>query len=201
MRIFLLALAAAIILPAVSTAAESASTILASVRKKMLATPGVEALFTINGESGPSQGRIDMQGKAFALTTPAVSVWYDGKTQWTLVHSSNEVSITEPEPDEVSTMFPILSDPESHYTSRRLSDIRGKRRVELVPKNKELGIKRYVVHIDPATSWPTAIVAEFEGGRRMDIVVDSMKGLPKREVSLFRYDTKKFPAMEIIDLR
>ena len=127
----LLVLVALLMPAALRAAGPSASSILAQMRKSMLAKPAVEAQFTINGADGAVQGSALMAGAAFAFTTPQLDVWFDGRTQWVFLHSTGEVSITEPTADELATTNPfvVLSAYDTHYTSRRLPDSSGRRRV------------------------------------------------------------------------
>lgn len=93
----------------------------------MLAKPAVEAQFTINGADGAVQGSALMAGAAFAFTTPQLDVWFDGRTQWVFLHSTGEVSITEPTADELATTNPfvVLSAYDTHYTSAASPTVAG----------------------------------------------------------------------------
>lgn len=196
----------AMMLPALfgmAAATQSAASILSQVRNNIASAPSVEAVFSINGGSGPVQGSLIMAGAKFSMTTPQLSVWYDGKTQWTLMTESREVSITEPDADEMmaSNPFAILSSPQSHYSIRRLSDSNGRYRIELKPVDKTSVIERYVLFVNQSTHWPAAVVVEFSDGRKMELVLDAIGAGKAKTASAFVYDAKKHPAIEIIDLR
>ncbi len=184
------------------TAAVTATQLLDKVRAKFSASPSVEAVFTIAGEH-PLQGNALMAGNAFTLNTPQIEVWFDGKTQWTLIKSSQEVSVTEPDAEEMmaANPFAILTSPGSFYTARRLSDSRGRARVELTPRDKTSGIEKIIVHIDTATSWPSAVVVDFADDRRIELMIDKITPSTKKSAGAFRYDASRYPAAEIIDLR
>lgn len=180
-----------------------AATILKQVRVRMAASPSVEATFTINGGDGPVQGNASMAADKYFMTTPVLTVWYDGRTQWTFLKSSGEVSITEPTADELmeSNPFAILSSPSDRYTLRMLGDSQGRKRVEMTPKSGLSGISKIVLFVDPTTHYPAAIVVNFDDGRAVDVVIDNITAAKAKPVSAFRYDSKRFPASEIIDLR
>lgn len=188
---------------AMAAGTQSTATILSKVRNKIASAPSVEAVFTINGGGGPVQGSLLMSGAKFAMTTPQLSVWYNGKTQWTLMTESQEVSISEPDAQEMMAVnpFAILSSPQSHYTIRRLSDSNGRYRIELKPVDKMAEIERYVLFVNSSTYWPSAVLVEFPDGRKMDLVIDSIVAGKAKAASAFAYDAKKYPAIEIIDLR
>lgn len=180
-----------------------AATLLKQVSAKMAASPSVEATFTINGGDGPVQGNASMAADKYFMTTPVLTVWYDGRTQWTFLKSSGEVSITEPTVDELmeSNPFAILSSPADRYTLRMLGDSQGRKRVEMTPKSGLSGISKIVLFVDPSTHYPAAIVVNFDDGRAVDVVIDNITAAKAKPVGAFRYDSKRFPASEIIDLR
>lgn len=180
-----------------------AATLLKQVSARMAASPSVEATFTINGGDGPVQGNASMAADKYFMTTPVLTVWYDGRTQWTFLKSSGEVSITEPTVDELmeSNPFAILSSPADRYTLRMLGDSQGRKRVEMTPKSGLSGISKIVLFVDPSTHYPAAIVVNFDDGRAVDVVIDNITAAKAKPVGAFRYDAKRFPASEIIDLR
>lgn len=184
-------------------AGNQAAGLLGKVKAAMSAKPSVDVTFTINGGAGPVQGSATMSADKYFMTTPALSVWYDGRTQWTFLKSSGEVSITEPTIDELmaSNPFSILSSPAEYYTVRGLSDAGGRKRVELTPKQNMSGISKILLSVDPATSLPTAISINFDDGRKAEVVIDNIVGAQARPLSQFRYDSDRFPATEVIDLR
>lgn len=199
LTILVFALAGAVAFAATGDAA----TLLKQVSARMAASPSVEATFTINGGDGPVQGNASMAADKYFMTTPVLTVWYDGRTQWTFLKSSGEVSITEPTVDELmeSNPFAILSSPADRYTLRMLGDSQGRKRVEMTPKSGLSGISKIVLFVDPSTHYPAAIVVNFDDGRAVDVVIDNITAAKAKPVGAFRYDSKLFPASEIIDLR
>ena len=182
---------------------QSAAAILSQLRGKLATSPSVEAVFTIKGAFGPVQGSLIMAGAKFYMTTPQLTVWYDGKTQWTLLPDSREVDISEPDAEEMmeANPFAILSSPQSHYSIRRLPDSKGCFRIELKPVDKSSSIGRYVLTVSQATKWPTAVTVEFSDGRKMELAIDSIAAGKAKAASVFVFDAKKHPSIEIVDLR
>lgn len=186
-----------------SFAAETASDILETMRKHMLAKPAVEAKFTIKGGQGAVQGSITISGASFTMSTPQLKVWYDGKTQWSYLDSTGEVSITEPTAEELTVSNPlaILSSYSAHYKVRRLNDNKGRKCVELSPIEKNTGIENIVVIADESGNWPDAVDIMFDDNNRISLVIDKIDGIAKPSEKIFRYDPILQPASEIIDLR
>lgn len=186
-----------------ASGATGAEKLVGQVKSKLASAPSVDVVFTINGGEGPVQGSATMAKDRYFLSTPVLTVWYDGRTQWTYLKSTDEVSITEPTADELiaANPFAILSAASDNYTLRQLTDSQGRKRVELTPKSKMSGISKIVLFIDPATYYPHAIVVNFDDGRSVDVVIDKVTAGTTKPVSAFRYDKNRFPATEIIDLR
>lgn len=183
--------------------AQSAADILRTAASKIASAPSVEAQFTVNGNDGAVQGSAVLSGAYFTLTTPVVRVWYDGRTQWTMVCSTQEVSITEPTQAEVmeSNPFAILRHYDRQYTARRLSDVAGRKRVELTPlRDSNIDIDRAIILIS-ADGWPAGVEVHFNDGRTLGASIDHIAAGASKPVSAFRFNPALTPASEIIDLR
>lgn len=182
--------------------APSAAQIMAAVKANFTSSAAVEALFTINGGDGAVQGSVQIAGPRFNLSTPQLHVWYDGKTQWTYLNSSNEVSISEPTAEELTAAnpFAVLSEYARYYNCRTLRELNGLQRIELTPKANDGGISRVVLCVDKK-NWPSVLTIVFDDNRTVVVDIDSIKGRNALPENTFRYDAKLHPAAEIIDLR
>ena len=68
---------------------------------------GASADFTFqNAKVGTTSGSIAIKGNRFNATTPAATVWFDGKTQWTYMQKTQEVNITTPTQAQQMQMNP-----------------------------------------------------------------------------------------------
>lgn len=187
----------------INAAAQTASSIMTSLQRQILSSPAIEAQFTINGGSESVQGTAIIQGAAFTFTTPQVDVWYDGRTQWAYLPGSREVTITEPTAEELTAVnpFAIMRSYETAYNIRRLPDVKTNHRVSLTPKNAHSGIVDIIVTTDATSAWPTALQVKFDDGRLIDLQIDRISGRPAPPQETFKYDTKRHPDAEVIDLR
>ena len=200
---------------AAKTKTVTAESILAGLRSNIATAHSVDAVFTINTDKGPLQGSVILAGDKYQMSTPELEVWYDGKTQWTLSHSSKEVNVTTPDADErmASNPFAILTagkgyytarrlaDSKGNYTARRLADSKGNYTVQLTPADKTSTVSSFIIYVRPADKWPAAITVNFEDGRRIEITVDRIAAGKARQASIFRYNKARYPGFEIIDLR
>lgn len=186
------------------SAAETAASVLRKCAAKIDAQTSVVASFVISGQDGPVNGEITLAKAAFAMSTPQIKVWYDGRTQWTYLSASGEVSITEPTAAELmeSNPFTIFTNFESHYKTRLVKAPAGSKAVELTPlSGSALGIRRAVVTINSATGYPAAVSVTFTNGQEIKAQISKIAPGKKLPASYFRFDNKKYPAAEIIDLR
>lgn len=166
--------------------------------------PALDIDFTILGET-PMKSKLLIAKAAFAMTSPLVNVWFDGKTQWTFLKESGEVNITEPTAAELmeSNPFSIIRYYATKYKARRLENRNGCERVELTPleTNRSASIRRAILSFTTGTYLPAAADITFTNGSVLRASVEKCTRVKKQPLSAFRYDSKKHPAKEIIDLR
>ena len=108
-------------------------------------------------------------------------IWYDGKNQWAFMPSSNEVNLSIPSRDEIQEVNPymILKSYKKEFKSLYKGKSNGLERVELIPLQKNGGIKNILLEID---------VTQYQSGLNF-------------KNSEFVFDERQFPEAEIIDLR
>ena len=95
------ALVVAVCLAFAADAAEPAKTTVTKCSAALKAAPSLTATFLLDSDNGQIPGSLTMSGRCFKLITDRLSIWYDGKTQWTYVPENEEVNITEPTADEL----------------------------------------------------------------------------------------------------
>ena len=87
--------------------ASKAKQILDKVAANLDNQGGAKADFTLSSEGiGSLSGSIFIKGKKFHATTPKASIWFDGKTQWTYMTSSEEVNVSTPNESQQAQMNP-----------------------------------------------------------------------------------------------
>ena len=82
---------------AVGGYAQTAKSVLDKAAATITAPQGVKANFKLSATSGSTSGTIAIKGTMFYAHTPKATVWYNGKTQWTLMKKTNEVNIPKAE--------------------------------------------------------------------------------------------------------
>lgn len=62
---------------------------------------GIRATF-----GGTGNGTLLLKGNRFYLNSGGIQSWFDGKTQWSYLESSEEVNVSNPTPEELQTINP-----------------------------------------------------------------------------------------------
>lgn len=197
------ALVVAVCLAFAAYAAEPAKTTVTKCSAALKAAPSLTATFLLDSDNGQIPGSLTMSGRCFKLITDRLSIWYDGKTQWTYVPENEEVNITEPTADELLETNPveIINASMSKYSARVVRTEGSVRTIELKPLKPGSSIVSAELSIDTARNLPTRVVAVFTNGSRLIANIANVKIGKVIPRSAFVYDTKLHPSAETVDLR
>lgn len=182
-------------------AAQSAKTVLDKTAAVVSNKDGVSAGFKItDGQYGNLSGTIAVKGQKFQASTPQVNVWFDGKTLWTLMKSSNEVNVSNPTANELATINPYNFI--NIYRSGYKYDMKtvGKEfQVHLTATDKSRKIQEMYINVNKSSYVPSQ-VKMLRGGKWSTITISNFKKASLSD-SQFRFNPKSYPNAEIIDLR
>lgn len=200
--LLILAILTTTVCAAKPSATPSAGDVLRKAAAAMKDAPSVEASFSVSTGSRGSSGEILIAGNRFALTTPELSTWFDGKTQWAYSPSAEEVNISEPTPEELQQInpFAILSAMQNRFTPRRLKAAAGYDKIELIPKGKSEYAKIVAV-FNATTHFPREIIITSADRSVTTIKIASIKKGGKTPDSRFKFNPAHFRGVEIVDLR
>lgn len=168
---------------------------------------GIQAVFTVRqgGGASVSQGEIQLQGQKFVLQLGGMKTWFDGRTQWSYVMENEEVNVSEPTAEELQGLNPYawLS---LYREGGRLSLGAGTAKtyvVTVTPVSSRSQIRQMVITLDKRTYYPVVVKIQH-GIRDHDFTEISLLDLKTRQHyadGFFRFDAKKYPHVEVIDLR
>jgi outer membrane lipoprotein-sorting protein len=189
----------------------SADAILEKSAKAYQDAKGISASFSIRTQAGSTvesaEGIINMQGEKFALSTPGILTWYDGRTQWVYLQDANEVNISSPEGDDLRMTNPIvlIRDYRKGFRSAYKGEATGTsgrmvHHLELTPSGKS-DISAIELHIDKANSLPSYIRINMKNGTYSAIRISNLKTGLSRAEGFFSFPKADYPDAEIIDLR
>lgn len=161
---------------------------------------GATATFTIQGQNLPKQsGTISIKGKKFHAATSSAVMWYDGKTQWTYMKSTEEVNVATPSPQKQQMMNPYtflnlykkgfkLSVTKQGQTNK----------VRLLASNSKAAIPEMYITLN-SKNYPTKVaIRQGKSWTYIDIKSFKAKNLSDK---IFTFPTRDYPNAEIIDLR
>lgn len=162
---------------------------------------GASASFTMsNPKIGTTSGTIAIKGHMFQASIPSAIVWYNGKTQWSYMKSTNEVNITTP--TEAKRMkknpYTFITMYKSGYNMSMKTSGRNYV-VHLTAQNKKRSVKELYITVNSSTYIPVQ-VKMLEGNTWSTINIKNFKA-KKLANSMFTFKAKDFPKAEVIDLR
>lgn len=186
-----------------ANAALSAAQIMERTANVFTKPASVTASFSITSGKHSQSGSLTMGKRLFTFNTGTLSVWYDGKTQWTLDPKSREVTITVPTADEVaeSNPFALLASYTASYYAAKLQSPDGQYKIKLTRKTDRTAIKTITLTVDAKNFHVRKIIATSDTGDTLTITVKTIqtgKALPK---SYYTFNPKANPGYQINDLR
>ena len=198
-RLFLVIWSMALVLVANAQAAKS---VLDKASSEFRKCPSVNVTFEVAIGGDIDNGTILLQGNKFCTRLSNTITWFDGKTMWSYVKDNEEVNVTEPKPAQVAKMNPyaFIDMYKSGYDIAFGVNTHDYFEVVLTTKNDTNTIKKAVIRIDRFSYQPKYILM---GGSKADIEikVTSYKKGKKQADTAFKFNKKKYPNAEIIDLR
>ncbi len=162
---------------------------------------GASANFTVSGgKIGTTSGTIAIKGAMFHASTPKAIVWYNGKTQWSYLKSTNEVNVSTPSAAQRLRMNPyaFITLYKSGYnlgvTTKGANQV-----VHMTAQNKRQAVQEIYLTVNSKTYVPSMVKMK-ENGSWTTISVSGFKAksLPN---STFTFKQKDFPSAEVVDLR
>lgn len=184
--------------------AQTAAQILQKSANSLLSSGGITAGYTYKNGSYVEKGTLNVKGKMFSIISSSRSVWYNGKSLWTLDASENEVSLTAPTAAEAATMNPYLlvSNYKTEYTATLVkSNIKGTYAIQLTPKSRQHFIKTAILCIRSSNYMPVRLDIADKTGAKYSIYISNIKTGVALSDNNFSFPKSKYPGVSLIDLR
>ena len=162
---------------------------------------GATANFKIsNKKLGTTRGTLSIKGNKFYAHTSKAIMWYNGKTQWSYLTSTNEVNISTPNPAQQMAMNPytFINLYKSGY-NLALKTIGADYQVHMKAQNAKQSIAEVYILINRSTYKPKQVKMK-RGGEWTTITVSNFKN-QKLADRIFTFQSKDFPTAEVVDLR
>lgn len=213
--IFFLLLTVTVHVSAQSTAKNDpdAKKVLDDVSAKFKTYKTVKAAFTYKVESASGKmlsskaGTIFMKGTKYKVSIVGQEIFCDGLNVWTYDKAANEVTITQFD-GESTTLTPqkLFT---NFYDRDFLYKLNGEKKqgtkslieIEMTPTDKSKPFHKVYVYIDKTAKSLNSTRVLEKSGNRYSYAVTSMTPNSPIADTQFVFDAKKFPGVEIVDLR
>ncbi len=156
-----------------------------------------------------NNGTIKLKGNKYVVEIPGVGlkVFADGKTSWNYMKPGNQVTIAPIDENSSELMDPssVFTIYEKGFKSKFIAEktVDGKPvyQIELYPDKTEFEVSKITIEINKSTSMIQSALLNGTDGNTYTIKVNKFE--PNREIpdAEFIFDAKKYPGVEVIDLR
>jgi outer membrane lipoprotein-sorting protein len=178
-----------------------------------ITSEGIILSFVLNtldsdGEEYESlKGVASIKGNKFHLEMNDMDVWFDGKTQWVLMKSINEVNISNPSESELASISPLallgiykegylLKAPISKTLNNKNVNL-----IEMTPIDANKEFKTIAIYIDKASGKLMQALFTLKNNMQTTIDVTDYNDNYKFSDSDFVFDKSQYRDSEVIDLR
>ena len=198
--------------PAIAQNDAKAKTILENVSKKVNSLKSLKANFALsiaggNGKVRESKkGSFFMKGPKYKVNLDGQEIICDNKTVWTYMKETNEVQVSAYNPNDQTIspakLFTNFYDKEYAYKYVGKKKVNGKDCdvVMLTPTNKSKQFSKVELAVDKNSTIVGGNIWEKNGNQ---IKYDVSGFTPNANISdaMFTFDKKKYPGVEVVDLR
>jgi outer membrane lipoprotein carrier protein len=190
-----------------------AKKILDAVSTKFKTFKSVQAKFSLKIENtsgkalGTKTGTVSMKGIKYYVSVTGEEIFCDGTDIYTFDKSSNEVTITKLDPTANTLtpqkIFTDFYDKDFLYKLNDETTVAGKtiQEIELTPTDKTKPFFKVLVYVDKTAKTISSTKIFQKNGDRYTYSVTNMKTNANIDDAQFTFDTKKYPGVEVVDLR
>jgi outer membrane lipoprotein carrier protein len=191
----------------------AAKSILDKVSAKFKTFKSPQASFTYQVENAQGKalstkkGTVSMKGSKYHVSMNGLEIYSDGKTSWNYDKTANEVTVNGVDASGTGMtpqkMFTNFYDKDFYYKLNGEKKISGKsvQEIEMTPADKTRPFHKVYIYVDKASN--TIYSAKFleKSGNRYSYTINSLKPNATVSETDFAFDKKKFPGVEVVDLR
>jgi outer membrane lipoprotein carrier protein len=187
----------------------AAKKILDGVSAKFKSFKSVQAKFSLKIENaagknmGTKSGTVYMKGNRYRYTLPGQDVYSDGSNIWTLDKSSKEVTINKLDPSNgsITPQKLITSFYDKDFLYKLNGETRGVQEIELTPIDKSKPYFKLLLSVNKAAQTLSSTKVFMKDGTRTTYSSSGLNTSINIPDDTFVFDIKKFPGVEVVDLR
>lgn len=186
-----------------------AKRILDAVSARFKSFKAVQSKFTLKIENsankliGNKSGTVYMKGTKYRVSVTGQEIFSDGTNVWTLDNAAKEVTISKLDPSSNSItpqkLFTNFYDKDFLYKLN--NDAGNVQEIELTPIDKSKPFHKVLLFINKATQTISSAKIFEKAGNRITYAVSGMNSNASVADNVFVYDAKKYPGVDVVDLR
>jgi len=173
----------------------------------------IDFTFTLESKTGSvtetNEGSVALKGKSYRLHMPAMGmeVYTNGVVTWSYLTESNEVNITENDQDSDAALNPAnlftIYEKGFKYTYIGEETISGKvaQVIDLFPTDKSKEFTKVRLYVDKSKSQILRAKTFNKDGNTYTLSMKNMKTDQTLTDDYFKFDTAKYPKVEVNDMR
>ncbi len=184
--------------------------VLSEFSRRATQAPSVKIDFSINaeneqeGETTTMEGSAVISGDRYRLTMADNIIWADGRTVWNYIPDANEVTITEPDPDDDSFMSKpsmLFSLYREGYKVRLLDQNDREWIIDLYPEDIRINLVR--IRLSIGKRLYDLRSAEYRTKDGMNVMLTAEKYDPgfRPADGYFTFRPADYKGVEIVDMR
>lgn len=192
---------------------KKATAILDEMSKKYQTMKSFSAAFTYGVEGANAKltesykGDVTVKGPKFKLKMAGQEVFANGKDMYSYVKETNECSVTGFDPNEMDALSPtkIYSIYKKGYKYVFVEEVKEGSQfyevVELSPEDKSSKVAKVQIKINKNDKSVKSWKVWDKSGKRTVFRVDKFIPNTPADDQIFTFDKKKYPGVEVVDLR
>lgn len=172
---------------------------------------GIKAGFSLlehraGGKASNISGTILLKGSKFKIEVRGMIAWFDGKNEWVYIAKSKEVNLSNPTEEEMLMINPVnVFQLYKHGYTCKWGGVKKEngvtvQKVILTPA-KRSSLQSIVASFDKSTLKPVRIIITNKDKSGSDISITSYLTGQNYSDSSFTFQQKRYPNVEVIDLR
>lgn len=191
----------------------NAKKVLDAVSAKFKTFTTVQASFTYKVENASGKalstktGTLFMKGAKYRVSFGGQEIFSDGKTVWNYDKSSNEVTISNLDPNSgmitPQKLFTNFYDKDfySVLNGEKKTGAKTIQEIEMTPVDKSKAFHKVYIYVDKAAQTITSTKVLENGGNRYSYTVSNMKTNGALADTQFTFVKANYPGVEVVDLR
>lgn len=200
----------AVLLTLTAWSQNEAKAILDKSAAKIKAMAAVEISFTVTMENKAENiheehaGKAWMKGNLYRIDVMDVENYFDGTNIYAYMTEVQEVNIKNPSEEEEAMLNPtkIFNIHNTGFKQKLVSTTNGIASIELFPNDRKKNFIKLGLHVKTSDSTIQDVTSYGKDGNNLIIKIKSIKQpSPIPTDSFFKFDVKKHPGVEVVDMR